>query len=65
MKLFTQHPEDSKLTYFQHAKWALWSGVRLILAGMACLVHSVLPFLFENYASRVIRDLSQELDGRE
>ncbi|MEQ8585217.1 MAG: DUF6356 family protein [Thalassobaculaceae bacterium] len=32
-------------------------GFRMILGGLACLVHGLLPFLFTKTGSRVITDL--------
>lgn len=43
--LFTQHPASVGESYGQHLVVAGNFGVRMILGGMACLIHAVLPFL--------------------
>lgn len=57
MRLFTQHPESVGETYAEHFGMASGFGIRMILGGLACLVHGVLPFLFTKTGSRIITDL--------
>lgn len=58
---FTAHPQSVGETYVQHAAMASGFGFRLLLAGMACLVHAVLPFLFVKTGSSMIADLYQRM----
>lgn len=58
---FTAHPQSVGETYVQHAAMASGFGFRLLLAGMACLVHAVLPFLFVKTGSAMIADLHQRM----
>lgn len=44
--LFTQHPASVGESYGAHLVVAASFGVRMILGGLACLIHAVLPFLF-------------------
>jgi hypothetical protein len=37
-KLLFEHPEEIGETYTEHAACALWIGLRMIGAGLACLV---------------------------
>ena len=37
---------------------ASWFGLRMMLAGMACMMHAVLPFLFVHTGSRAIEELN-------
>lgn len=55
--LFTRHPQSVGETYVQHMLHALGFGVRMILAGIACIIHAFLPFLFVSTASRAINEL--------
>ncbi len=55
--LFTDHPASVGETYGQHLLMASDFGLRMILAGLACLVHAVLPFLFVRTGSDAIRAL--------
>ncbi|UTP38278.1 DUF6356 family protein [Phenylobacterium sp. LH3H17] len=48
---FTRHPHSVGETYAQHFRMACGFASAMILAGCACLVHAVLPFLFERTAS--------------
>jgi len=59
--LFTQHPESVGETYGEHFVHAGAFGITLVLAGLACLVHAVLPFLFVTTGSRAISDLHHRM----
>lgn len=39
-------------------------GFRLTVAGLACLIHALAPFLFKDTASGVVMGMSRELAGR-
>src|SRR5262249_38729042 len=58
---FTDHPASVGETYLEHMWTAAGFGTRLILAGAACLVHSLLPFLFKTTASREIASLHSRM----
>ncbi|MHC4792484.1 MAG: DUF6356 family protein [Planctomycetota bacterium] len=64
MNLLTDHPHERDLTYFEHLRWALWSGVRMIFSGLACVIHAFLPFLFKNMASNTVVDIYGEIKQR-
>jgi hypothetical protein len=64
-RLFTEHPESVGETYGQHLLAASTFGVRMLLAGLACLVHGLLPFLFERTGSTCIADLHQRMVARQ
>jgi hypothetical protein len=55
--LFTEHPTTVGETYGEHLAHASDFGVRMILGGLACLVHGLLPFLFVRTGSTVIAAL--------
>jgi len=54
---FTRHPATVGETYGEHLAFATGIGGRLLVAGVACLLHGVFPFLFERTGSRTITDL--------
>lgn len=58
-RLFTDHPATVGETYGQHAGFAFSVGLRMVLAGLACAVHGLLPFLFQKTGSDCIRQLSE------
>jgi hypothetical protein len=53
-KLFREHPRDIGESYGEHAGHALFIGSRMLLAGCACVVHALLPGLFERTASNTV-----------
>lgn len=53
-KLFTEHPASVDESYGEHLAMATGFGLRMILGGIACLVHGLLPFLFVKTGSRQI-----------
>ena len=56
---FTAHPHALGETYLQHSCVASSVGLKLIVAGLACLVHAALPFLFVTTGSRTILGLAE------
>jgi hypothetical protein len=63
-KLFTEHPQSVGETYWEHMGNASYFGIRMVLAGLACLVHAVLPFMFVNTGSRAIEHLHARMSAR-
>jgi hypothetical protein len=55
--LFTAHPASVGEGYAEHLAVASGFGVRMVLGGLACLIHGVLPFLFTRTGSDMIREL--------
>ncbi|WP_312596119.1 DUF6356 family protein [Brevundimonas sp.] len=54
LSLFLRHPAERDETYLQHFKVAVSIGGPMVLAGLACVVHAVLPFWFKTTASRTL-----------
>lgn len=55
--MFELHLNKSKQTYQQHLIWAVKAGVRMILAGLASVIHGFIPRLFDDHAPRTIIDI--------
>jgi hypothetical protein len=55
--MFKDHLIKSKVTYFKHLAWAILAGLRLIYAGIASIVHGVVPILFDGTAPKTIIDI--------
>ena len=53
-KLFTDHPASVDETYAEHLAMATGFGLRMVLGGIACLIHGLLPFLFIKTGSQQI-----------
>jgi hypothetical protein len=61
---FTEHPASVGETYGEHFAVATYFAGIMIAAGLACLVHAVLPFAFTTTASRAIARLSTRMTSR-
>ncbi len=55
--LFTEHPRTVGESYAEHLGQASRFGLRMVLGGLACLVHGLLPFLFVRTGSATINEL--------
>jgi hypothetical protein len=61
---FTDHPREVGESYGRHLIAASRFGLKLIGAGIACLVHAVCPFLFINKGSDTVRGLHRGMTKR-
>ena len=61
---FVDHPRSVGESYGEHFTVALGFGLRLIGAGLACLVHACVPGWFTRTGSRAVRALARELEER-
>ena len=64
-RLFTEHPESVGETYGEHLVHASYFGIRMVLAGLACMVHAALPFLFVRTGSQAIAQLNARMLARQ
>ena len=60
-RLFTEHPASVGETYVEHMGQASSFGLRMVFAGLACLVHGLLPFLFVRTGSGAIAELHDRM----
>lgn len=60
-RYLTEHPESVGETYGEHLRHATGFGVRMVWAGIACMIHAVLPFLFVKTGSRAICELHERM----
>ena len=63
-ELFTAHPRDINETYGEHAGHAVYIGLRMLGAGLACLVHAVIPGLCVRTASEAVADIQDLMTKR-
>ena len=61
IRAFTEHPASVGESYSEHLFRAVYFGTRMVFAGIACLVHGVLPFLFVRTGSRAIAELNDRM----
>ena len=64
MNPFTKHPHSLDETYLQHMAAALKISGTMLLAGLACFVHSIFPFVFTNYANNTVLKLYEFYQSR-
>jgi hypothetical protein len=60
-ELLHAHPASVGETYGEHLAQASGFGIRMIAAGLACLIHGVLPFYFQTTGSRQIEVLHDRM----
>jgi hypothetical protein len=63
-RLLLKHPQEIGETYAEHASHALWIGLRMIAAGLACLVHALIPGLCIRTASRTVESITGLMETR-
>ncbi|HUA89468.1 MAG TPA: DUF6356 family protein [Steroidobacteraceae bacterium] len=61
LRPFTEHPSSVGESYLEHCAAASSFGSRMIFAGLACMVHGLLPFLFVRTGSRAISELNERM----
>jgi hypothetical protein len=61
---FTSHPASVGESYGEHLTTATSFGGRMVLAGIACMLHGLLPFLFVRTGSRAVSELNAQLIAR-
>jgi uncharacterized protein DUF6356 len=61
IRAFTEHPASVDESYGEHLFRAVCFGTRMMWAGLACVVHGVLPFLFVRTGSRAIAELNERM----
>jgi len=63
-RMFTEHPASVGETYGQHLVHASYFGGRMVLAGLACMLHALLPFIFVRTGSEAIEQLNARMLAR-
>ena len=61
VRLFTDHPASVGESYGEHLLTASGFGLRMVLAGLACMIHALLPFLFVKTGSVQISTLHDKM----
>ena len=62
--LLLTHPEEQNETYLQHARFAAGLGGLMLLAGLAAIIHAVLPFAFKTTASGILARIQTRMKTR-
>lgn len=65
MKLLkNSHLKDVNESYFMHLFYAVKYGIVLILLGLACILHGLIPNLFISTASDTMHSILKEINER-
>ena len=59
--LFIDHPASVDETYLEHLVSALSFGTKMLVAGVACMVHGLLPAVFTTRGSDTICALHERM----
>ena len=60
-QIFLEHPKSVGETYLVHQRKAFGFGVSMILGGLACLVHGLVPAMFLHTGSSTVSRLHQRM----
>src|SRR5882762_6973992 len=60
-RLFGDHPASVGETYFEHLITATSFGIRMVLAGIACMVHGLVPAIFMTRGSDTVSTLHERM----
>ena len=63
-RLFTDHPRSLGMSWASHGMGAVGIAVRLIGAGLACLVHALVPAWFTETAGRTVTAMHEDMARR-
>ncbi|AUW58336.1 hypothetical protein C1T17_09705 [Sphingobium sp. SCG-1] len=63
-KLFLEHPRHVGESYLGHMHTAASFGARMMLGGVACMIHGLLPTLFVKTGSSTVRQLYSKMQPR-
>lgn len=61
VRQFQVHPASVGETYPEHFRHATGFGLRMVLGGLACMVHGLLPFVFVRTGSQAVLNLHDRM----
>jgi Family of unknown function (DUF6356) len=63
-RLFLEHPRSLGMSWAGHGIGAVAIGARLVGAGLACLVHAVVPGVFTQTAGKTVTHMYDHMARR-
>ena len=63
-RMFLDHPRSLGMSWAGHGIGAVAIGVRLVGAGIACLVHAIVPGVFTETAGRTVTHMYGHMQQR-
>ena len=64
-RLFLSHPRSVGESYAEHAGVAAKFGATMVVGGLACMIHAVLPSVFPRAASDRVKRLYAQMVARQ
>lgn len=64
-RLFLAHPRSVNESYAEHAATAARFGTTMMIGGVACLIHALVPALFARTASDSVKRLYSQMKARQ
>lgn len=58
---FTSHPDSVGETYFEHLAASWGFARRMLVAGLAALLHGIFPFLCVSTGSSIVKQLNEKM----
>ena len=63
-RMFLEHPRSLGMSWAEHGVGALKIGAELVGAGLACMIHAVVPGWFTETAGRTITGMYEHMMQR-
>lgn len=63
-RMFFEHPRSLGMSWAGHGIGAVAIGARLVGAGLACLVHAVIPGVFTQTAGKTVTTMYDHMNQR-
>lgn len=64
-RIFLSHPRSVGESYGEHAAVATKFGATMVVGGLACMIHAVLPSVFPRVASDRVKRLYSQMVARQ
>jgi hypothetical protein len=64
-RLFLDHPRSVRESYGEHLRVAGRFGATMVVGGLACIVHALVPGLFIRTGSATVKRLYSEMVARQ
>ena len=64
IKKSKEHLNSVNESYFEHMNIASNVGFKMLLGGLMALIHSVVPSIFQNDASNIIKELYEFINKK-
>jgi hypothetical protein len=62
--IFTEHPKSVGESYLMHMFNAARFALTFLLLFFIAFIHAILPFLFKRTASDIVREMNEDMRGR-